>query len=743
MDWIPTPIAPPHAAPAPAPLPGPGHASADRPEGAAPPKVAADYLRALRRRLWLVPAVAVLVLVPGTIYVTRLPDRYQAVAHLHIEPPTVDQRVATIIPNGHVGQTSPELNSRYVPDKVAYLKGPRLAQDVAALPELQVPPEQQDGVAQQLMSLQARPQLNSGTFIVTLEGTDRTRVAALLNAHLEQFAQQVQQDSLGDFDKARRRASENVAEHERELAALEREILALVNQRPIFSPDGHNMLDDQYTEMKSLLLQKRLRYAELEHQRNLGAASPLHAAAGAAASPLHGRIAQLHQQKEDLADYLEEYRRTIKKFETDPASRAVAKQLEDVMDELAELEEAVAAPQADLAGLALSHAGEEVVKLEKEVKGLLDHIQATMPDYQEFMKKVRERAQKEEVLAKARAQLDDFTFLAETVKAPVEILFRAEEPEVAVGPNRKLSIVLLVLLGFGGGIGLVCALETFDHRVKAPEHLADGLRLPLVGVVPRMRRLAELHRGGHLWTPGLPRSAEADAFRNIRASLLGLTGAGGRAAVTLLITSAKAGEGKSTTALNLAATCARAGERTLLIDADFRRPSLGPVFATEPALGLADVLREDLPWPRTLLRTGVPNLDFMPVGDVSDTPIELLGTLEMHQLLAAVAGHYHRVIIDGPAVLGLADCRMVGRMVDAALLVVRAGVHDLSPLRRAKGMLEQSRVPIGGVVFNGLADDLANWSSHLPPPSVAPQAPRVPAGRAALAEPAAAAAPSA
>ena len=104
-----------------------------------------------------------------------------------------------------------------------------------------------------------------------------------------------------------------------------------------------------------------------------------------------------------------------------------------------------------------------------------------------------------------------------------------------------------------------------------------------------------------------------------------------------------------------------------------------------------------------------------------------------------MAGHYHRVIIDGPAVLGLADCRMVGRMVDAAILVVRAGVHDLSPLRRAKGMLEQSRVPIGGVIFNGLADDLANWSSHLPPPEIAPQAPRGSGARPALAEPAAAA----
>jgi len=70
------------------------------------------------------------------------------------------------------------------------------------------------------------------------------------------------------------------------------------------------------------------------------------------------------------------------------------------------------------------------------------------------------------------------------------------------------------------------------------------------------------------------------------------------------------------------------------------------------------------------------------------------------------------VILDGPAVLGLADCRFLGRMVDASLLVVRSGAHHLVTLHRAKDMLEQSHVTIAGVVFNGLTDDMNNWSSY-------------------------------
>jgi polysaccharide biosynthesis transport protein len=289
------------------------------------------------------------------------------------------------------------------------------------------------------------------------------------------------------------------------------------------------------------------------------------------------------------------------------------------------------------------------------------------------------------------------------------------EPTVPLKPNRPMLIGLGLVASIGLGVALVCLLERIDLSVKVPEHVTHGLTLPLLGVVPRIRRTALTHRGGHLWTHGTPDSIEADAYRNVRASLLGVADKRGPI-VTLLVTSAKAGEGKSTTALNLAATCARAGERTLLLDVDLRRPSLAEVFI-EPVpaaevTGLVDVLRGELPWQRTVRHTEIANLDFIPTGDTRDIPIEILGTLELRQLLIALEHHYDRVILDGPAVLGLADCRVLGRIVDAALLVVRSGSHHLMTLHRAKAMLEQSHVAIAGVVFNGLADDMNNWSSY-------------------------------
>ena len=169
--------------------------------------------------------------------------------------------------------------------------------------------------------------------------------------------------------------------------------------------------------------------------------------------------------------------------------------------------------------------------------------------------------------------------LSVTQKQPVRIVDPADRADRAQDPpkNRAIYIAGCIVLGMALGLALVCFLEHIDHSVKVPEHLTAGLGLPIFGVVPRMRRLSRNHRGGHLWTPGEPLSVEADAYRNLRASLLGATQTS-KPIVTLLVTSAKAGEGKSTTALNLAATCARAGERTLLMDVDLRRPSLNDVF---------------------------------------------------------------------------------------------------------------------------------------------------------------------
>ena len=466
----------------------------------------------------------------------------------------------------------------------------------------------------------------------------------------------------------------------------------------------------------ALMNQKQIRMGELSQQMMIAEMYPKLDMSGDAAARA-SRLAQLEKEKRKGVMVLKGLKRTLRNFDNDLAVRYYSELLTDVMDEMDELRKIGKPTVANPTETILEGYRREFEADRETHQELLKKMQETLPVHQRVLTMMEERREKHRQLGAMQLRLAEFDILSHslTEKDFVKVPDIVAEPSVPVKPNRPLLIAVALVVSFGMGIGLVCLLEHIDHSVKVPEHVSHGLTLPLLGVVPRIRRTALTQRGRHLWTPGASDPLASDAYRNVRASLLGVSDRRGPI-VTLLVTSAKAGEGKSTTALNLAATCALAGERTLLLDIDFRRPTLAEVFIDDgedkAAPGVVDVLRGELPWQRTLHHTRIPNLDFIPTGDTRDTPIEILGTLELRQLLMALSHHYDRVILDGPAVLGLADCRFLGRIVDASLLVVRSGSHQLTTLHRAKAMLEQSHVAIAGVVFNGLTEDIENWSSY-------------------------------
>lgn len=682
---------------------------------AVPPKTPADMARAVRRRVPLIVVMTVLAGMLGSAYVVRLPPVYRVVAHIQIEPPKFDSWINVIVGNSSMPTSDRESNEKFVPNRLAWLQGRSLVNEVIAHGELG-PGKGYEGdpPAEIIANVSTRPLIpRTNYYEVALEGAEPERVTNLLKTLLEHFNKLVTKESAEELENAIEAAKKNLKKLAKELQEVDGRISDIARASPIFAPGGKNLLLEDYGSLKTLLMTKKVRFDDLQHEERIASMYP--SLRGAAPpSKYQKKIDYLMDRKDYYQEQLEGAKRLTRNLNTDPASQRWAKLLNQTLDDLEQLQK-LDTPQdlPDRSALVMAHTAEEIKNLERQVRTQLDQVQATMPDYQKYQSLVRERDQKELAIAGMQKRLTDFEMVSESRTSPVKILQHPTEPGGPTRPNRPMLIGIFTMLGFLLGVGLVCAREFLDHSVKVPEHLTAGLTLPILTVIPRMKRLARLHRGGHLWTANLPNSLEADAYRNLRASLIGASGPRQKPIVTLLVTSAKAGEGKSTTALNLALTCARAGERTLLMDVDLRRPSLAEVFdAAEPNIGLVDILRGDMPWQQAVVRTDVPNLNFLPTGDPTGVPIEVLGTLELRQLITAVSGQYQRVILDAPAVLGLADCRMLGRTVDAAILVVRSGMHELRPLRRAKEMLEQSRVPIAGVVFNGLSEDLDNWSSY-------------------------------
>lgn len=693
--------------------PAPAHPA---PVNPAAVKTPSDYLRGLRRRIWLVLVVAVPLAVASSIWTLRQPRIYQAVAEVTIDPPQFDPMLSTLV-SREIGRHDPHAQESYIPNLIAMLRSKTLAQMVVDGSAFAAEAARYDDPAFELIlnRLQVRPILKSNMVVVSLEGKDPARTKKLLEGLLLEFKNLAERGNREKAQETKEYASERLDGLRKQLEAIDKDLLAHLQTERTIGPSGRNIFEEQYVDFANMLAHKQTRVDELNQQLLMQQSFP-RPEFGGAKSDRDQRIAALEREKAKWVQILKKVKRTARRFDNDPAAREYAQRLQEIMDELDDLRSIKTEIARDPTSKLLEVYNRELDDARAQHEAALLKMQESMPAHQKYLSMAEERNHVRQSIAEMEHNLSAFTILAKSQKDSVRIPDSVVEPVVPVRPSRVTYIGMGLMMSLALGMGLVLVLEHVDHSVRVPEHVTQGLTLPLLGVVPRIRRTSLTHRAGHLWAAGTLDSLEADAFRNVRASLLGVADRLGPI-VTLLVTSPKAGDGKSTAALNLAATCARAGERTLLLDVDLRRPSLADVFPPEPdkpstALGLVDILKGHVAWQKTLRHTELRNLDFIATGDPRDVPIEILGTLELRQLLTALAHHYDRVILDGPAVLGMADCRMLGRMVDAGVLVVRSGAHQLMTLQRAKSMLEQSRVALAGVVVNNLSDDVQNWSSY-------------------------------
>ena len=287
-------------------------------------------------------------------------------------------------------------------------------------------------------------------------------------------------------------------------------------------PGGKNMIPSQYETLGATLLHKRLRLDEAQQQAWVTQLFPKEAPLGREESLAAGPDRALQETRRRLDAQLREYRRVIRNFESDPSVKHTAGKLKDVLDQLEELQQVPREASADPSEMIVATMREEIHAAEEAAKALLGQLRETMPEHQKFLALAGEARAEGEA---DRRHGDEDLAVPDALRDPEDPRrdarpgLRADRPRPppAVGEHRDGDRPQLRRWGSR----LVCLLEHLDHSVKVPEHLTVGLTLPLLGVVPRIRRTSLTHRGGHLWASGAPDSVEADAYRNLRASLLG------------------------------------------------------------------------------------------------------------------------------------------------------------------------------------------------------------------------------
>jgi succinoglycan biosynthesis transport protein ExoP len=278
-------------------------------------------------------------------------------------------------------------------------------------------------------------------------------------------------------------------------------------------------------------------------------------------------------------------------------------------------------------------------------------------------------------------------------RTPVEVIDLAEVPTETdpVSPRLFLNLLLGIIAGLGTGIGLAFFIEYIDTSVKTVEDIEKFINSTILGIIPQKVR-ALLVEGAE--------SRHAESYRVLRTNIqFSKKMTDGH---SLCLTSGGAGEGKSLTACNLAFIYAHAGQKTLLVDADLRRPTQHKMFKVTNAVGFADYLLGKKTAKDLVMKTAVPNLDFIPSGKLPSSSHGLMTVDKLREFIAQIQPDYEMVIFDAPPIMGVSDASILASEVDGVLLVVQHRSYPRAVSGRAKTMIDNVGGNLVGVVLNNI-----------------------------------------
>ncbi len=282
---------------------------------------------------------------------------------------------------------------------------------------------------------------------------------------------------------------------------------------------------------------------------------------------------------------------------------------------------------------------------------------------------------------------------------------RTEDPKSRLTKTTGAGVLSLLL-----PILFFVWLDARKDRINSHREVTDGLGLSVIGSLPLIPRRRMLRLGGATEQDQFWRSLLSESVDSIAAVLLRGTKSGTHRAV--MVSSATAGEGKSTLASHLATSLAGAGRRTILVDFDLRRPALHRVFDLPLQPGLNDVLRETSALDAVIQLTQIPNLTFLSAGRRSSTGLAGLAVADLKSLFDRFRAQFDFVVVDGSPILPVVDTRLIAQHVDGVLLSVLRDVSRVPQVRGACQLMEQFGIPVLGVVITGSSWEVYKYSRY-------------------------------
>ncbi|MBM4354212.1 MAG: polysaccharide biosynthesis tyrosine autokinase [Deltaproteobacteria bacterium] len=700
------------------------------------------FLGVLEKWKWL--AIGVLVSTVGltALVTSRQVPEYRATAAVIIDrrSPTVLSRVQEVI---ELGSSDYWSIKEYMQTQHEILKSRRLAKRVVdkltlALDErflgldrvtpplneaeMRVRMARMDPVAVLMSRISVEQRQDSQLVLVSVEDSDPARAQELANALVTEFREE-------NLEYKKRVVNEAIAELRSMLVRLRQQkedaegrVLEFERRHNMLSLDSRRtqvannlrLLNEQYVVAqiaRSDVETSRIR--EELAQRISGAEEVLKKGNfQSAAHPVLVDSSQLASLKLKLVDLENNVRETSARYlDKHPVMQAAVSQRALVRKAIEV--EARSLLKAELTRLQDSLSQEnnrlrKAIEMEEELRRQLAAAreeEAALAklelDYQPIKKRMDESRQTYEDV-KNRYSETMLSAQVETNNVRVQDL--AAEPNQPVRPNVKLNLLLGFLVGIALAIGACYFVESLDSTLKTREDVEAIPGVQFLGLIPAIDDLEQPesgvveHDAPELFVHRMPKSSVSEHFRTAKTNLF-FSRPTGRP-TRILVTSPGPKEGKTTVGVNLAASAALAGTRTLVVDTDMRRPRVHKLLGIPRRPGMTEFFMGDHSVLKYVRPTRVPGLDVLTCGALSPNPLEIIESKRFAQMADALSQEYDLLVFDSPPLLAVADAKIISSLVDMAVLVVRAGRTSREAMREAREMLLPVKPDDVGVILN-------------------------------------------
>ena len=301
----------------------------------------------------------------------------------------------------------------------------------------------------------------------------------------------------------------------------------------------------------------------------------------------------------------------------------------------------------------------------------------------------------------------------------IRLVDRATINQIPIKPNKKVNLMVGILLGLGFGFTVAVLIEYFDKTIKSIEQV-ERRGLSVLSIIPAIKKdntnlkrrkrynfknkdIEKLQR--RLITHEDPKSPISEAYRSLRTSLLYTSNNTKNKCQVILVSSSGPGEGKTTTIANLAITYANLGKKVLLVDSDLRKPVVHKVFKLDKTPGLTSFLSENNSNDKIIKNTDIDNLSVVTSGINPPNPSELLDSKKMEDFISINKKKFDIILFDSPPLIAVTDPYVLMKHVDQFIMVVRAGVTLKGAFNRAVTAIEQTDFKVSGIVMNAMTEE--------------------------------------